>query len=772
MKVIATKHLVHQRTSTWGEMIPYNGDDSSDVLYPMKRGRESALESVSGPVKPLQQAKKGEDITLWDKQYEAVQKVIRGESVLLTGPAGTGKSHVLTTLSQVVSESSIAGGVFFTAPTGIAACNIGGQTIHSWAGIGLGKGTVGEVYAKVQSNKGAMKRWRKAKILFIDEVSMMSAKLFDTLSAVGSRIRNDLRPFGGIQLVLSGDFYQLPPVVKGDATDVWLFKSKAFTDVIQPLNTIALEKVFRQKDSHFLLMLHEIRRGDVSDATHEALLGKDKDTKELQKVQSTTKKESVPTLTRLFATNKEADMVNQNQIKSLVGQGREFTAVDNALSDQYLNLLDTVMVRVPKKLELKVGALVVLTKNIDQDRGLVNGSKGIVVGFLGSDGCSLYDGEGAKLSEEKGASQDVVESTLYAQEKGPRPDISLIASIMMGEYDHTPFVEFQVIHNGKARSEHYVVVPEAFNIESGGIVMASRTQLPLLLAWALTIHKSQGMTLHGLRAYMGKIFEFGQAYVALSRATDWEGLQISGYRREVIKADPTVKKYYDDMSAANAHLSKSTDAEIFEGPIKILREIFEKHLKATAERARAKLDMPIVGDEWIEAHKYVSSQSDMVEVNDFLETVVKPKATPVQEIHVVSLSSSSSRSGGDSDSREGRGFDVSQCTPDAPHTSAHVATAPPGVSSGYTPYKPNPTSYAQYRPAALQPNIAPNLRPHGGGLTADQEERIRENRNKALQKKAQRMAEGQGHAENFRGRLVEMNALAPNLRFQSNTTDK
>jgi ATP-dependent DNA helicase PIF1 len=181
--------------------------------------------------------------------------------IFFTGSAGTGKSVLLREIIMKLRKkhNKEPDRVAVTASTGLAACNIGGVTLHSFAGIGLGKGPVEELVKKIRRNQKARHRWMRTKILVIDEVSMVDGELYDKLEAIARRIRNNGRPFGGIQLVITGDFFQLPPVPEGGRQAQFAFNADSWNTTIE--HTICLEKVFRQKDPEFARMLNQMREG-------------------------------------------------------------------------------------------------------------------------------------------------------------------------------------------------------------------------------------------------------------------------------------------------------------------------------------------------------------------------------------------------------------------------------------------------------------------------------------------------------------------------------
>ncbi|CAN0024086.1 unnamed protein product, partial [Ectocarpus sp. 12 AP-2014] len=209
---------------------------------------------------------------LCEEQRHVIDLVLKGKSVFFTGAAGTGKSFLLKKLHQALRQADQGATTFMTGTTGKAAVGIGGCTIHSFAGIGLGKDSVEQLVGRVKRSRNAQKRWAQCKVLVIDEISMMEADLFDKLNLVGQRVKGNGQPFGGIQLVLCGDFFQLPPVGIGRGSTRFCFEAKTWDTSID--QSIVLKQVFRQKDPFFLKILHEMREGRVSSEAEQVLADK------------------------------------------------------------------------------------------------------------------------------------------------------------------------------------------------------------------------------------------------------------------------------------------------------------------------------------------------------------------------------------------------------------------------------------------------------------------------------------------------------------------
>ena len=442
--------------------------------------------------------------TLTEQQLAVIDHLLEGDNLFLTGGGGVGKSYLLSViytefpgLKKRIIAAKDPGSIAklpriqMCAMTGCAALLLGhkAKTLHSWAGIGLGKGSVSELYVKIRRNQKSMKNWLCTDLLIIDEVSMMTAELLDKLNEIGKKVRGNKKPFGGIQVLLVGDFFQLPPVNRSDETTKFAFESDAWKELIT--SSIELTEIQRQKDEIFQRVLKEARRGALTKDSCELLTGyQGRDWKE-NKIR--------PTL--LFPRRAEVDMINDSNLRSLTGRRYTYKArlvYDGKIPEGFsesnegfqkaLQMFDSDAAY-SKELELMLNAQVMLIANTDPDSGLVNGSRGIVVGFC--------------------------------------PSTEL------------PIVEFL---NGVKKP----VGTHTWPIEDYEFV--SRAQVPLKLAYAVTIHKSQGATLDSALVDIGSgVFEYGQAYVALSRVRSLEALYVYDFDPTAFKAHPKVKEFYKNL---------------------------------------------------------------------------------------------------------------------------------------------------------------------------------------------------------------------------------
>eukprot|EP00250_Pteridium_aquilinum_P026363 c32898_g1_i1 orf=285-1964(-) len=436
------------------------------------------------------------------QQIEVLIAVAQGKSVFITGSAGTGKSYILGFIVRFLRDHWGPECVYVTASTGLAACAVGGTTLHSFAGIGLGTDDGETMAAKAFGKQECRDRWRHAKVLIIDEISMIDGDLFDKLDYVARAVRNGLkndngRCFGGIQLIVTGDFFQLPPVKPGNPRKYFAFEADCWDKCFDL--QIELKHAFRQSDERLVGMLNEIRKGCHTAQTLEAL-------KSCFRVLADDA--SGISATRLYPLKVNVREENMKELRALANQVFKFSAHDSAASPIYRAMLDSL--RAEKELELCVGAQVMLIKNFDTEVGFVNGAKGVVVGFD-----SLPFKEGDLKKEEA----------------------RLIS----------PTMKWPVVRFACNRVER-IIGPEKQTLECGGMEVAKRVQVPLILAWALSVHKCQGMTLERVETDLSKAFDYGMVYVALSRVKNLEGLQLLGFDPTRIKVHPNVVSFYHQLT--------------------------------------------------------------------------------------------------------------------------------------------------------------------------------------------------------------------------------
>ncbi|GJJ78194.1 ATP-dependent DNA helicase PIF1 [Entomortierella parvispora] len=475
-------------------------------------------DTIKPEINPPDPTKTADGLTLSSDQLFVLDQVVtHNKSLFFTGSAGTGKSVLLRELivrlrqkyihwvppEPEYSNAKSVERVAVTASTGIAACNIGGCTLHSFAGIGLGNEKVEELIEKVRFSKTA-ERWRKACVLIVDEVSMIDAVLLDKLETIARKIRTKPdqveKIWGGLQIVLTGDFFQLPPVDK-NGTARFCFEADSWKSTIH--TTIQLEQVFRQKDHTFASMLNEVRVGEMRNSTIEQFQNLTRPLPEADGLKPT----------ELFPLRKQVDEANAAELLALTSESFFFKAKD---SGKQKDKLEQQCIA-PTKLEIKVGAQVMLLRNQSGGKGgLVNGSIGIVVSFTRMEADNVRRGSNGKRLPSLN-----------------KPDEML------------PRVKF-VLEGGE--EQHMIVGREEWSMElPDGKVVARRIQIPLCLAWSLSIHKAQGQTLPKVRVDLTKVFEKGQAYVALSRATNLEGLQVLNFSPYKVMVHPKVVTFYENL---------------------------------------------------------------------------------------------------------------------------------------------------------------------------------------------------------------------------------
>ncbi len=395
-------------------------------------------------------------------QDKALSILKSGKNIFLTGSAGTGKTYVLNQYIQYLKERRVP--VSITASTGIAATHLEGTTIHAWSGIGIKNSlSIGNL-RELKEKKYLKKNIDNSRVLIIDEISMLHKKQFDMVNEVLQFFKETDESFGGIQLIISGDFFQLPPIGDHGETnrDKFAFMSQAWLDA--DLTICYLTEQFRHTDNLLNDILNEIRSGNVSQST-KAILSSNKN--ELESIEPT----------KLYTHNIDVDRINTEQLQLIKGKNKIFRAKIKG----NLKLAETVKksILAPENLILKIGAKVMFVKN-NYEKGYLNGSLGNVIKF---------------------------------------------------NNENIPIVR---LLNGYEITAEY----EEWRIEDEkGRLLVSYTQIPLRLAWAITVHKSQGMTLDSATMDLSKTFEKGQGYVALSRVKSLSGLNLTGYNSMTLIVD-------------------------------------------------------------------------------------------------------------------------------------------------------------------------------------------------------------------------------------------
>lgn len=433
------------------------------------------------------------------QQQEIFNKYKNGENIFISGPGGTGKTYLIKNIVNHAKENNKAYKV--CALTGCAAILLecGATTLHAFAGIGLANGSVNEIVDRLMKNKNRKQNWVKTDLLIIDEVSMLSLKLFIILDLIAKRVKKKRETvFGGMQIIFAGDFYQLPPI--GDENDVdslkFCFESELWNEVFPKKNQIILETIFRQTDDKYAKILNRLRVGKITKSG----------INELEKcVKKKLSNDINPTI--ILPKRKDVDQINFREFNKLEKNEEkifEMSGVDELdlpLSKEQLTnislftdeekrqestyLSENIMAE--KKLVLRKGTVVMCIANLDIENGLINGSQGIVVDFQ----------------------------------------------------NNNPVIKFK---DGKIQQ----ITPHVWQSEKiPGIAVK---QLPLIYAWAITIHKAQGVTLDNAYIDIGNdIFECGQSYVALSRVKSLDGLYLKNFDFTKIKINKKVQEFYESL---------------------------------------------------------------------------------------------------------------------------------------------------------------------------------------------------------------------------------
>lgn len=442
-------------------------------------------------------------------QAEALNILKTGANVFLTGEPGSGKTHTVNAYIAWLRSHGIEPSI--TASTGIAATHVGGMTLHAWSGIGIADRMTPELLDTISNKEHVAKRLQKAKVLVIDEVSMLSANVLSMVDEVARTVRHEPdHAFGGLQVVLVGDFFQLPPVSRSAVQ--FAFESPAWAK-LNPIICYLTEQ-HRQDDNQFLSILGAIRAGEW-DHTHVSLItGREAEYDGLE--------EGIP---QLFTHNADVDRINAEQLAKLPGGTKTF-----AMQASGSAALAESMKRgclSPESLVLKEGAVVMATKN-NPAAGYANGTLGIITGF------------------ERGTGYPMMET-----------------------------------RDGR----ELAIAPAEWAVEEGGKVKAKLTQFPLKLAWAITIHKSQGQSLDAAAMDLSRSFEYGQGYVALSRVRSLSGVHLLGWSENALMVHPQVAALDKSLHQASEAATRTFEALEQNNEREMLEQNFIKACGGSLEAA-------------------------------------------------------------------------------------------------------------------------------------------------------------------------------------------
>ena len=452
------------------------------------------------------------------RQKQALAVMMGGSNVFLTGAPGAGKTYVL---NEFVGRAMRTGKkVAVTASTGIAATHLGGTTIHAWSGLGIKDTLTKEDLKWLEGNDKLIKRYNATDVLVIDEVSMLHGARLDMINQTAKILRRNDEPFGGLQVILVGDLFQLPPVTRGPGAIDFVYASEAWAE-LNPYICYITEQ-HRQEGHDGLLSLLEAMRSNELGDEHRMIVGE----------RMGKKPPTDLVITRLYAHNVDVEGINKQHLNSLTAKGKTFKMQTKGSKAKVEGLVKSVLA--PEILELKVGAEVMFVANSFAE-GFVNGSRGIVAGF-----------------------------------SGEKPIVELL--------------------NGR----NIYVEPHSWTVNEDGKIRAEVTQLPLRLAWAITIHKSQGMSLDAAEVDLSKAFTPGMGYVALSRVRSLDGLYLQGVNRVAFTMHPQIFDFDAALRKSSAELATKTN-DIEDEHIStsgdsvpdIDEELFEKLKQWRMDRAKA-----------------------------------------------------------------------------------------------------------------------------------------------------------------------------------------
>lgn len=441
------------------------------------------------------------------RQAQALTVMVGGANVFLTGAPGAGKTYILR---DFINRSKKSGkSVSVTASTGIAASHIGGNTIHSWSGLGISEELNDSDLKKLLGSSKLQARYNSCDILIIDEISMLHGKRLDMLNKLSKAFRENNDPFGGIQVILVGDLFQLPPVSRNTKVLDFVHLSDAWNEL--RLSICYLDEQHRQnRNDSLLIFLESMRDQTLTDDSFETIIER-----------MNIKDENKSSVTKLYSHNVDVDSINDKHLAELPGKVHSYEMESKGSKSKITQLSNSILS--PEILSLKIDAEVMFVVN-NFSEGYVNGTRGRVIGFD----------------------------------------------------QQFPVVE---LTNGKK----VTVTQNTWSLNEDGLVRAQITQLPIRLAWAITIHKSQGMSLDAAQIDLSKTFTYGMGYVALSRVRSIGGLYINGANRMAFQLHPDIFAFDISLRQRSAQLanvtediSEETEVDDSTSKIKLDAQLFSK----------------------------------------------------------------------------------------------------------------------------------------------------------------------------------------------------
>lgn len=424
------------------------------------------------------------------KQSEALAILKMGHNAFVTGAAGSGKTHLLNEYIRYLRTHNA--GVGITASTGIAATHMGGVTIHAWSGLGIRDKLSAYDLDALEEKPYLWKRFEQVQVLIIDEISMLHHFRLDLVDKIARSFKRNDKPFGGMQVIFCGDFFQLPPVTRtNEAPARFAYHAEVWSAL--DLKICYLEEQHRQEDGVYLDILNAIRDNTVSPETTRTLATRNGKTPE-----------SIAEPTKLYTHNIDVDRENEHELEKLAGEIYEYEMTGKGKENMVAILKKSCLAH--EMLRVKKGARVMFVKNNFEEK-YANGTLGIV------EECTNY-GIKVRLADKR-----------------------LID-----------------------------VKPANWRIEEDGKARAEITQYPLRLAWAITIHKSQGMSLDAAEIDLSQSFEKGMGYVALSRVRTLGGLSLKGMNAKALEVDTEVllfdQKFREASQKHRMELCKKLPEEI------------------------------------------------------------------------------------------------------------------------------------------------------------------------------------------------------------------